>query len=118
MNLKTGQIKVLRFKHEEKKKSVEKNPRTSNIKCELGFEWSITGVPGDKWGRKSIRRDNGQEYCQIDIRHQPTDAKETANSQSAEYFNLLNIKDKSKDNRELLPIKRPSHMKQSLQPGQ
>ena len=54
---------------------------------------------------KSIRRDNGQEHCKNDIRHQPTDAKGTANSQSAEYFNLLNIKDKSNDNGELLPIK-------------
>ena len=73
---------------------MEKNSRTSNSKCELGFKWSITGVPGDEWDRISIRRDNGQEHCKNDIRHQPTDAKETANSQSAEYFNLLNIKDK------------------------
>jgi len=97
VNLKTGQIKVLRFKHEEKKKVWKKIPEhpTSNVNLGLsGVKWSITGVPGDEWDRKSIRRDNGQEHCKNDTRHQPTDAKETANSQSAEYFNLLNIKDK------------------------
>lgn len=72
-----------------KKKKCGKNPRTSKTKCQLGFKWSVTGVPeGDEkreWGRKGLRRDNGQKHFKNDGRYQPTDGKETYSSQSAEY---------------------------------